>query len=109
MSSNKPKSLSEIVNASESGIAALAEGARARVALAGYLREVLPDGLGEHLLAANVNSDNCLVVLSDGPEWAARLRYESGALLSRCREQHAATVRVRIRVASDAAALREAE
>ena len=106
MSSNRPKSLSEIVNGPDSGIGALAASAQARVALADHLRGALPDELAAHLLAANVNSEDCLVVLCDGPEWAARLRYESTTLLSRCRERHAGTVRVRIRVASDAAALR---
>jgi len=95
------------VNNAGSGIGALAASAQARVALADHLRGALPAGLAAHLLAANVDAENCLVVLSDGPEWAARLRYESTTLLSRCREQHAATVRVRIRVASDAAALRD--
>ena len=105
MSSKRPKSLLEIVNAPESGIGALAASAQSRVDLANHLRGALPRGLAEHLLAANVNADACLVVLCDGPEWAARLRYEATNLLSRCREWHAATARVRIRVASDAAPL----
>jgi hypothetical protein len=107
MSSSGPKSLSEIVNVPESGIGALAASAQARVDLAERLRSTLPEGLAAHLLSANVNAENCLVVLCDGPEWAARLRYESTRLLSRCRELHASTIRVRFRVASDSAAGRD--
>jgi len=109
MSNNGPKSLSEIVNSECSGIGTLAARARERADLGDYLRGALPDELAAHLLSANVNSEHCLVVLCDGPEWAARLRFESTALLSRCRERHAAAVGVAIRVYRDAAALRGAD
>jgi hypothetical protein len=109
MSSKQPKSLLEIVNSPGSGIGALAASAQSRVDLADHLRGSLPRSLAAHLLAANVNSEACLVVLCDGPEWAARLRYESTTLLSRCREWHASAARVRIRVASDAGPLRDPE
>lgn len=76
----------------------LATEAAARVALTDHLRNGLGDGLGNHIAGANVRADGTLVVLATGPEWAARLRFESDRLLALCRTVNPAAARVRIRV-----------
>jgi len=100
MSSKQPKSLSEIVSGSGSPLHDLAKQAQKRLALAEFLRSGMAEELAPHLLAANLHDDGCLVVLTDAPEWAARLRFESGLLLSLCRQQHPAATQVKIRVTS---------
>jgi hypothetical protein len=72
--------------------------AAARVALTDHLRASLPAPLGEHITAANLRGDGTLVVLASGPEWAARLRFESDRLLGLCRERAPGAARVRVRV-----------
>jgi hypothetical protein len=49
--------------------------------LAKALKSGLETELGSHLVAANLRPDGTLVVLADGPAWAARLRYETPRIL----------------------------
>ncbi len=62
------------------------------------LAEALPDDLREGLVAASVTADGQLVVFGRSPAWAARLRYETSAMLEAARAsgQNAASVRVRV-------------
>ena len=99
MSSNRPKSLSELMSSESSPLGQLANKAAGRLALADFLRTGLTDELGSHLVGANLREEGCLVILADDPQWAALLRYESGNLLSRARERHPALTSIRIRVA----------
>ncbi len=99
MSTSKPKSLSTLFCDAESPLQDLALQAARRLDLTEYLRSCLAPSLADHVLATNLRDDNCLVVLTDGPEWAARLRFETSKLLSRCREKYPSTARVRISVA----------
>ncbi len=100
MSTKQPKSLSEIVSGAGSPLQNLAARAEKRLALADFLRRGLTDELADHILAANLHQDGCLVVLTDAPEWAARLRFESGLLLSLCRQKHPEATQAKIRVSS---------
>ncbi len=99
MSTNEPKSLSALFCDAESPLQDLAQRAAKRLDLTEYLRSCLSPALGDHVLATNLRDDNCLVVLTDSPEWAARLRYEGSTLLSRCREKYPSTARIRFNVA----------
>ncbi len=98
MSDSEPKSLSGLVSDPTSPLGRLATEAAARVALTDHLRTGLGEALGNHVAAANLRADGTLVVLATGPEWAARLRFESDRLLALCRAINPAAARVRIRV-----------
>ena len=67
--------------------------------LTGWLRAVMAGDLRAHLLAGNLREDGTLVVLTDSPAWAARLRFEGEVLLDRCRELHPQTQGIKVRVA----------
>jgi hypothetical protein len=49
------------------------------------LRAVLDAEAAPHLVAANLREDGELVIVCSSPAWAARLRFESGALLEAAR------------------------
>ncbi len=91
--------IGDLLSRSDSGLGRLARRAEAAMDLAEALRACLPDGLGAELRAASLRDDGTLVVLASSPAWAARLRFESGTLLSRCREHHPAARTVEVRVA----------
>ena len=69
-----------------------------RVELADHLRSGLPPDLQPALLDCNLRNDGTLVVTTPSSAWAARLRFETETLLERCRQQHPAAARVRVRV-----------
>ena len=97
MSDLRPKSLSGLLSDTDSALGRLADEAALRVALTDHLRNGLDPGIGQQLLGANLRDDGTLVILASGPEWAARLRFESEGLLARAREIRPAAARVRIR------------
>ena len=98
MSSSGPKSLSQLLAAKGGTMQRLADEASQRVALTDHLRSSIDPEIGAHLAGANLRDDGTLIVLASSPEWAARLRFESDNLLSKCREFHPAAARVRVRV-----------
>lgn len=93
----QPVSLGELFRTPSSRLGGLAAAATDRLALLEVLRQRLPADLQECLLACNVRDDGTLVVTAASPAWAARLRFESAALLSGCRERFPAATRVRVR------------
>lgn len=93
-----PRSLKDLLGSS-TPLDDLRAEAEKRLALADFLREALPGDLRGAVLSCNLHDDGTLVVSTPGPAWAARLRFESDALLSRCRERHPSATRVRVRVA----------
>lgn len=99
MSTNRPKSLSDLLSSHGSSLQKLAAGAADRLALTDHLRGALEPALAAHLTGANLRDDGTLVVLASNPEWAARLRFESDHLLACCRDRYRQAARVRIRVA----------
>ena len=100
MSGKEPKSLSGLITDSHSGVGRLAREAAERVALGDRLRTALDPELGLHLSGCNLRDDGTLVLLASGPEWAARLRFESDRLLKICREHNPRAARVRVRIAA---------
>ena len=101
MSTNKPKSLSELLTTKGSKVRELAEKAKSRLDLADHIRNGVSENLAMHISYCNIRDDNTLVVIADSPEWAARLRFEDQTLLSLCREKHPAAARVKIKVSHD--------
>jgi hypothetical protein len=99
MSKSRLKSLSNIVHDSRSALGQLAGEAQSRLDLADQMRRALPAELTSHLVGCNLRDDGTLIILTSGPEWAARFRFESSELLRICREFYPATARVRVRVA----------
>ena len=106
MSKKAPKSLSELIGTPGGELAALAAQARARLDLADDLRKILPPDLRPALTGCNLRSDGTLVVTTDSPAWAARLRFESEGLLRACQGRFPETARVRVRVVSGTAGSR---
>lgn len=98
MSDLRPKSLSGLVTDKGSALGRLAGEAAARVALTDHLRSGIDQELAPYLAGANLRADGTLVILAAGPEWAARLRFESDRLLALGRELQPGAARVRIRV-----------
>ncbi len=99
MSSNKPKSLSELIATQHGSLNRLAAEATRRLELTDRLRNALNADTAAQIAGCNLRDDGTLVVLATSSEWAARLRFESDKLLTACREVHPGTTKVRIRVA----------
>ena len=68
--------------------------------LTNRLRAVLGGEASRHLLAANLRDNGELVLICQSPSWAARLRFESEALLAAAADSGAKADRVRVRVAT---------
>ena len=66
--------------------------------LARALRAALPADLAANLLSANVREDGELVIVTSSSGWAARLRFETDALLSAAREAGVTTEKCRVTV-----------
>lgn len=98
MSNSAPKPLSSLIQDRDSQVHKLLVEARARIDLAERMRAVLPPELAERLTGCNLRADGTLVVLTAGPEWASRFRFESDRLLAICRKQFPDTRRIRIAV-----------
>jgi hypothetical protein len=97
MTGGRPKLLKDLL--AGRSLAGLAERAAATDRLARRIQTLLPAELAPHVTGANVR-DRRLVVLVDGPVWAARLRFEAPALRRRLESEQeidvdAVTVRVR--------------
>jgi hypothetical protein len=66
--------------------------------LAQLLRSSLPDDVAAHLLAANLRDPGELVLICSSSSWAARLRYESEALMKAARKAGIEASRCSIKV-----------
>jgi hypothetical protein len=98
-----PQGLGDLIRA-DSPLGALARAASSRLDLAECVRRHLPPELAAAVAACNLRPDGTLVVTAGSSEWAARLRFEAGGILSGCRTDWPTAARVRFRVgtASDA-------
>ena len=63
------------------------------------LRAVLDAEAAPQLVAANLREDGELVIICSSPAWAARLRFESGALLEAARAAGLEALRCDVKVA----------
>lgn len=87
MSSNRPKSLTELLQSGDLG--RLADQARQRNSLTAEVKSQLSGAEAAHLVSARTNDDGELVIAMDSAAWAARVRY-------RARELWRRTVRVSV-------------
>jgi hypothetical protein len=101
MSNKSPKSLSELIFQPGGPLHELARRADAATDLASALRSVLAPALAAELRSASLQEDGTLVVTAGSSAWAARLRYEAGCLLARCRETNPAAQRLEVRVSAE--------
>jgi hypothetical protein len=75
-----PKTLKGLLGESPR-LARIAQSAARLAALTASVREALPPEIQPHLTAANVREDT-LVLTTDSPAWAARLRFHGGEILT---------------------------
>ena len=81
----------------------IVERARDFAELTGALAAALPEDLREGLVSASVSAEGQLVVFGRSPAWAARLRYESAAMLEAAKAYGQTADSVRVRVSHRAA------
>ena len=84
MLNNKPKSLADIIRVGESQFGRLADAAQLQADLSNYLRNNLDKSLAQGFVHCNMRDDATLVISATGPEWAARLRFESQLIIELC-------------------------
>ncbi len=99
MSTDKAKSLSQLIGAPHSGLQDLDAKARLRSSLGDHLRSRLGEPLGDAISHCNIRDDGTLVIVASSPEWAARLRFEQQQLLGLARDFGATAHTVKVRVA----------
>ncbi len=95
--------LGNLLNRNENGeLGDLVRRAQALDTLCRALAAALPPALAADVLAANVREDGELVVICPTPARAARLRFESEAMLAAARSAGAAPTRLTVRVTHQA-------
>ena len=85
MQSNKLKHISEIINASYSNLEELSEIAQKKSSLSRYLKNNLKN-FGRHIVSAYINNSGILVIKTNSPELATRLRFEEKEIRALCKE-----------------------
>jgi len=100
MSKRSPKSLSQLIASPQSSLGQLAAQAQERASLADDIRNGLSPELADALIHCSIDKDGTMTIRASGPEWAARLRFETEHLLGLARQNHPQTTQVKIRVAS---------
>ena len=85
MQSDKLKHISEIINASYSNLQGLSEIAEDKASLSRYLKKNLTN-FGQHIVSAYINNSGILIIKTNSPELAARLRYEEKEIRSLCKK-----------------------
>ncbi len=98
------KKLENLLNRNKIGeLGEIVGRARDFAALTEALAAALPEDLREGLVAASISAAGQLVVFGRSPAWAARLRYESAAMLEAARTSGQQADSVRVRVSHQAA------
>ena len=94
------KRLEELLGRADSGpLKKVISRARAMDDLAARLRAALDPEAAPHLVAANLRDGGELAIVCSSPAWAARLRFESDALVEAARAAGLDARRCTIRVA----------
>lgn len=93
--------INEILAGSTDKLSLLYAHAHKIISLQNNLRAELPASLADHVAIANYNN-NSLIILTDSPAWAARLRFKIPELLTvlrnRCGLPELKTIRIKIKV-----------
>jgi len=85
MQSDKPKHISEIINTSFSNLEGLSKTAQEKSTLSRYLKNNRTD-FGQYIVSAYINNSNILVIKTNSPEFAARLKYEEKEIRKLCKK-----------------------
>ena len=94
------KRLENLLNINENGdLGDLVRRARNMGALLQVLQKALPEEYAASIAAANIRDDGRLVVLATSSAWAARLRFETDALIAAARETGEDVMSCTVRVA----------
>jgi hypothetical protein len=99
MSKSEPKSLSQLLESTNSSLGRLAATAQQKIALSEHIRNGLGPEIGPEVVHCSIDAGGILTVRTSSPEWAARLRFENERLLELSREINSATTSVKVRVA----------
>ena len=96
MPPGKPTLLKDLL--SSQSLADLTKRAASTDTLARQIKSILPEDLANHVVGANIRG-NRVIVIVDGPAWAARIRFEAAMVCRVLREQHELDVTsMRVRV-----------
>jgi len=92
------KSLADLIGEQQGSFGKLAAEAAKREQLTGHIRAQLEPELAAAISHCSIGEHGELIVLATLPEWAARLRFESPALLTAAREVAPACTSVKVKV-----------
>jgi vacuolar-type H+-ATPase subunit E/Vma4 len=93
--SEKPKHISEIINASYSNLERLSETAQEKSSLSRHLKKNLKN-FGRYIVSAYINNSDILVIKTSSPEFAARLKYEEKEIRDLCKKFGNVPVKIKI-------------
>lgn len=100
MSTSKPRSIKELLGSTDTAVGRLIKRSAEIDALTTTVRQLLPDAMKPHLLAAN-EDDITLCLVADSSVWAARMRYLSAdILISLSTTQGRSLQKIRVSVAA---------
>ena len=85
MQSDKPKHISEIINTSFSNLERMSKTAQEKSSLSRDLKNNLKN-FGQYIVSAYINNSNILVIKTNSPEFAARLKYEEQEIKELCKK-----------------------
>ena len=97
MPPGKPTLLKDLLDSHS--LADLVKRAASSDTLARQIQSILPSDVASHVVGANIR-DHLVVIIVDGPAWAARVRFEASSICRVLRDQHeidVASIRVRVR------------
>jgi len=96
MPPGKPTLLKDLL--CSQSLADLSKRAASTDTLARQIQSILPEDIASHVVGTNIRG-NQVIVIVDGPAWAARVRFEAATVCRVLREQHEIDVtRMRVRV-----------
>ena len=95
MQSIKPKHISEIINTSFSNLEELSKTAQEKSSLSRYHKKNLKN-FGQYIISAYINNSNILVIKTNSPEFAARLKYEEKEIRELCKKLDAFPLKIKI-------------
>ncbi len=97
----KPRKLSNILAGKGGDLAKLLHRAEEIAGLTDTVRRLLPANVAAHVVAASLH-DKRMVILTDSPVWAARLRYLDPGIDKRLESLDIEAERIQIRVRAPA-------
>ena len=95
MQNEKPKHISEIINANQSSLERLSETAQEKSLLSRHLKRNMKN-FGKYIVSAYINNSGILIIKTSTPEFAARLRYEESEIKDLCKKLGNVPVKIKI-------------